>query len=192
MRKILSIIFLAIIIFLVACSGNTVEPTMDSDVQDFEAITQDGEPITRGDFDGKWWVADFIFTNCTTICLPMTSNMKKLQDKLSDENLENVELVSFSVDPDFDSPEVLTAYAEEHGADLTNWTFLTGYDFETVQDISMNSFKSMLAPPPEGDDQVIHGVSFFLVNPDGEIIKNYDGRKADDMDEIIADLIALQ
>ncbi len=77
---------------------------------------------------GKWWIADFIFTNWTTVCLPMTNNKSILQRKLKDNNLD-VQLVSFSVDPDFDSPEVLKEYAEQYGVDFSNWSFLTGYDF---------------------------------------------------------------
>src|SRR5690625_1886155 len=122
----------------------------------------------------------------------MTSNMVNLQQELEEENIDNVELVSFSVDPDNDTPEVLTEYAEEHGADLSNWTFLTGYDFETIKDLSVGSFKSLVAPPPEGDDQVTHGTGFFLVNPDGEVIKNYDGKEVDEMDQIVEDLKNLQ
>ncbi len=181
-----------LLLILAACSGNKVETTMSEPVADFNATTQDGDTLNRDDLKGKWWVADFIFTNCTSVCLPMTSNMKKLQDKLDDDGVENYHLVSFSVDPDYDTPEVLTDYAEQYEADLSTWSFLTGYDFDEIKDLSMNSFKSMLAPPPEGDDQVSHGTSFFLVNPEGEIIKNYKGIEADQMDQIVEDLKNLQ
>src|SRR5690625_3161174 len=122
----------------------------------------------------------------------MTSNMVNLQQELEEENIDNVELVSFSVEPDRDTPEVLREYAEEYGADLSNWTFLTGYDFETIKDFSINSFKNLVAPPEEGDDQVTHGTAFFLVNPDGEVVNHYSGTKSDQMDQLVEDLKDIQ
>ncbi|MEI3611814.1 SCO family protein [Pseudogracilibacillus sp. SO30301A] len=192
MKNLIRLLLIIALLTLAACGGNKVETTMNEPVEDFEATTQDGDKLTRDDLKGQWLVVDFIFTNCTTVCLPMTSNMKKLQDKLEEAEVENYHLVSFSVDPDHDTPEVLTEYAEEYGADLSTWTFLTGYDFEYIKNISVNSFKSLLAPPLEGDDQVTHGTAFYLVNPDGEIIKKYDGKIAAEMDQIVEDLKNLQ
>ncbi|MFD1039381.1 SCO family protein [Virgibacillus byunsanensis] len=82
--------------------------------------------------------------------------------------------------------EVLKAYAEGYQADSSNWSFLTGYDFQTLK--SIKSFKSLLEKPPEGSDQVTHGTSFFLVNPDGEVIKRYSGVDSKEIDVIIKDL----
>ncbi|MEI3607431.1 SCO family protein [Pseudogracilibacillus sp. SE30717A] len=193
MRKWINLsLILTLVVILGACGGNKVETNMSDPVEDFSATTQDGNTLTRDDLEGKWWVADFIFTNCTTVCLPMTSNMKKLQDKLDEAGVKNYHLVSFSVDPEFDTPEVLTEYAEQYEADLSTWSFLTGYDFDYIKDLSVNSFKSLVAPPPEGEDQVSHGTSFFLVNPEGEIIKHYKGTEADQMDQIAEDLKNLQ
>src|SRR5699024_3802889 len=127
--------------------------------------TQDNGTLSNEDLQGTWWVADFVFTNCETVCLPMTSNMSILQDKIKDEDVD-AQLVSFSVDPEHDTPEVLQEYAEEYDADLNGSTFLKGYDFDTIKEISIKSFKSMLQEAPPGDDQVTHGTSFFLVNPD--------------------------
>ncbi|MBO1001583.1 SCO family protein [Pseudogracilibacillus auburnensis] len=192
MKKLIQCTMIFTLLILAACGGNKVETTMSEEVMDFEATTQAGDTLTRDDLKGEYWVADFIFTNCTTVCLPMTRNMKILQDKMQEAGIENVQLVSFSVDPDRDTPEVLTEYANEYGADLENWTFLTGYDFDSIKELSIKSFKSLVAEPPEGDDQVMHGTSFFLVNPEGEVIKNYTGIEMDAMDEIVSDLKNLQ
>src|SRR5690554_1167574 len=192
MKNLIRVFLLITVLTLAACGGNKVETTMNEPVEDFEATTQDGDTLTRDDLKGQWWVADFIFTNCTTVCLPMTSDMKKLQDKLEEAGVENYHLVSFSVDPERDSPEVLKQYAEDYGADLSNWTFLTGYEFDYIKDLAVNSFKNLVAAPAEGDDQIMHGSYFFLVNPDGEVIKNYSGTEADEMDQIVEDLKNLQ
>lgn len=173
-------------IFLVAC-GEELETNMSKEVTDFEFTTQDKESLSLEDLKGEWWIADFIFTNCTTVCLPMTSNMAKLQDKMKDEELD-AQLVSFSVDPEYDTPEVLKAYAKSYQADLDNWTFLTGYDFQTIKDLSVKSFMSALEKPPEGSDQVMHGTRFYLVNPEGEVVKNYKGVESESIEQIIKDL----
>jgi protein SCO1 len=193
MKKYLGVILLAATIVLTACGGGAeekIEPNISEEVNDFTFTTQDNEKLSLEDLKGDYWVADFIFTNCTSVCIPMTSNLVKLQQKVKEENI-NIQFVSFSVDPENDTPEVLTSYAKDYKADLDNWTFLTGYDFQTIKEFSIKSFKSMVAPPPEGEDQVTHGTSFFLVNPEGMAIKKYNGVQADSMDQILADLKAL-
>lgn len=188
----LATLSLILILTLAACGDKEpIETSMNEEVNDFEYTTQDNETMSLDDLEGTYWVADFVFTNCTTVCLPMTSNMSYLQDKINDEGLD-IQLVSFSVDPDYDTPDVLKEYAEEYSADLGNWTFLTGYDFQTIKELSIKSFKNMLSEPPDGSDQVTHGTSFFLVNPEGTVIKNYSGIEKDSMDDIFEDLKALE
>lgn len=184
--KRLYILFFVLTLFLVAC-GEEIEENMSNEVKDFSFTTQDEETLSLKELEGNWWIADFIFTNCTTVCLPMTSNMSKLQDKLKEEDLD-AQLISFSVDPDYDTPEILKAYAESYQADLSNWAFLTGYDFQTIKELSVESFQSALEKPPEGSDQVMHGTSFFLVNPEGKVIKRYSGVDSKAIDDIINDL----
>src|SRR5699024_10765573 len=140
---------------------------------------------------GEWWISDFIFTNCTTVCLPMTSNMKKLQDQM-EENDVTVQLVSFTVDPDHDTPEVLLEYGEEYDADFSSWHFLTGYDFKTIKELSIKSYKAMLKEPDYGDDQVYHDIRYFLISPEGKIVKGYEGIESESVDEIINDLTSLK
>ncbi|WP_077302089.1 SCO family protein [Virgibacillus pantothenticus] len=189
MKKYIGVAFLALAVFLTACGGSEekIDPNMSEEVNDFTFTTQDNEKLSLEDLKGEYWIADFIFTNCTSVCLPMTSNLAKLQQKTADEDMD-IQFVSFSVDPEYDTPEVLKEYAKEYQANLDNWTFVTGYDFETIKEFSIKSFKSMVAPPPEGNDQVTHGTSFFLINPEGEVIKKYNGVLADSIDTIFDDL----
>lgn len=190
-------IFLVLILLISAC-GKLDQPSekqkaqMMGSVEPFAAVTQDGEDFNVTDLKGQFWIADFIFTNCTTVCLPMTSNMAKLQGMLDEEGLDDVKLVSFSVDPERDTPEVLKAYAEEYGADLDRWTFLTGYDFDTIMNYSIDTFKNLVAPPAEGDDQVSHGVTFFLVDPEGNIVTHVSGTKADQMEDLVNEIKSLK
>ena len=186
MRHLKLVFMLLFVLFLAACGGNEIETNMSEEVADFEFTTQENEKLGLKDLEGEWWVADFIFTNCTTVCLPMTTNMSMLQELLKEEGID-AQLVSFTVDPEFDSPEVLKKYAESYDVDLSNWSFLTGFDFETIKDLSVNSFRSELQENP-GSDQVTHGVRFFLVNPNGEVIKNYYGIDRNEVESIVDDL----
>lgn len=185
------------ILLLAACSGgdSTGQENEQGEsyiVNEFEAVTEAGDDFNVTDLEGSWWIADFIFTNCTTVCLPMTANMLKLQGMLEDEGLDDVKLVSFSVDPERDTPDVLTDYAEENGADLDRWTFLTGYDFEEIETYAQETFKIWVAPPEEGSDQVQHATYFALVSPDGRIENHYSGTEAEQMENIVNDLKTLK
>ena len=189
MKKIL-LLHILLAFILIGCSSEAIETNMSEKVDDFQFTTQDNESLGLKDLEGQWWIADFIFTNCTTVCLPMTANMAELQSRMKDENLD-VQLVSFSVDPDYDTPEVLKEYGERYQADFGNWSFLTGYDFQTIKELSIKSFKNLVKEPLEGDDQVMHGTRFFLVNPEGEVIKGYDGISSSEIDIIVGDLRAV-
>lgn len=184
---------IGLFLLLTACGNQykAIEPNMDEEVADFNFITQDNESLSLDDLKGTWWIADFIFTNCTSVCLPMTTNMSSLQDKLMEENID-IQLVSFTVDPDYDQPDVLKEYAARYDADLSNWTFLTGYDFQTIRELSIKSFRSLVQAPERNSDQVMHGTAFMLVTPDGEIIKSYDGISSNEIDYIVEDLKTIE
>ena len=97
--------------------------TVAVSVPDFSLTNQQGEPLGLSDMTGKIWIADFIFTNCPTICPAMTQEMAHLQSEFV---ADPVYFVSFSVDPERDTTEVLTRYAKAYGADDRRWHFLTG------------------------------------------------------------------
>lgn len=180
-----------IVLLLNACNKLPIDTNMSEDVAEFSFTTQDNETLSLDDLHGEWWIADFIFTNCETVCLPMTSNLSKLQKELEARNL-SVQFVSFSVDPDYDTPEVLREYGQQYEANFDTWSFLTGYDFQTIKELSIKSFRALLKEPEYGDDQVMHDTRFFLVNPEGKVIKGYDGVKSDSIDEILNDISILE
>ncbi|EGA90097.1 electron transport protein SCO1/SenC [Planococcus donghaensis MPA1U2] len=170
-------------IFLGACSPSIEDP-LEWEIEDFTFTNQNNKEFGLADLEGKVWLADFVFTNCTTVCLPMMSNMTSLQEQLKEQGLD-VQIVSFSVDPLFDKPEVLKSYAENYGADLSTWNMLTGYTPQEIDDFAMDNFHT-LARKPENDDQVIHGTYFYLVNQEGVIMKSYEGLNPP-VEEILAD-----
>lgn len=176
---------LFIMIIMAACGKEeTIPDKLGWEVQDFEATDQSGEAVSLSSLKGKVWLADFAFTSCTTVCPPMTANMAKLQGKLAEADVP-IQIISFSVDPKRDTPEIREKFITERGGNLTNWSFLGGYSFDYVKKISESSFKSAAAKPLKGTDQFTHGTSFYLVNQEGTIVKKYNGYQNVPYDKIV-------
>ncbi|XKE96357.1 SCO family protein [Metaplanococcus flavidus] len=171
-------------IFLAGC-GQEIKDPVSWEIEDFTFTNQNNEDVGLADLQGDVWLADFVFTNCTTVCLPMMANMTELQEQLKEEGLD-VRIVSFSVDPTIDTPEVLKSYAENYGADLSSWDLLTGYTPEEIDAFAMENFK-VVARKPANEDQVVHGTSFNLVDQEGVVRKFYDGIDPP-TEEIISDI----
>lgn len=178
------LLLFVLLVFLAAC-GDKIETNMSEPMVDFEFITQDEEVLNLNDLQDEWWVANFMYTNCRIVCPRTTANMAAVQQKLKEDGL-SPQFVSFSVDPAHDTPEVLKEYAEGYDADLETWSFLTGYDFETIQEISENTFKTVLEEGVVG--QRAHGIYFYLIDPDGNIVKKYDGMSGAELDLLVNDL----
>src|SRR5262249_13942730 len=101
-----------------------VPSSVYGEVGDFSLTDQNGRTVRRQDLAGRLWAADFICTRCAGRCTKMTENMGRLQEHLA--GYDEVRFVTFTVDPDYDTPEVLRAYAERVGANPDRWLFLTG------------------------------------------------------------------
>jgi protein SCO1/2 len=173
-------------ILLTGCAGAREIPAYSA-VPDFSLTERSTRPITRKDLDGKVWVADFIFTHCGGICPAMSSNMEKLQQRLPEE----VMLVSFSVDPANDTPEVLTEYAKRYNADPNRWLFLTG-DSQVLQKLSIEGFKLALDPTSGTEaEPITHSSRFALVDRQGHIRGYYGMEDTDTLDRIVADVKTL-
>ncbi len=138
-------------------------------VPDFRLTDQRGQMLGLSDMKGKIWVADFIFTNCPTICPAMTQEMARLQSEFV---ADPVYFVSFSVDPERDTSAVLSRYAKAYGADERRWHFLTG-DKGRIYQLAEEGFS--LAAGHNGTE-LLHSTRFVLVAPDGNIYGYYDSR----------------
>lgn len=184
-------IILLLIAFLSACGSSGIKDPLNYHIEDFTFINQDGNEFGLKDLKGKVWLADFIFTKCDTICPPMTFNMTKLQQMAKEEGIENIEFVSFSVDPEIDTPEVLKEYGGKFDLNFDNFHFLTGYSQSFIETFALDNFKT-LVKKPENEEQVIHQSYFFLVNENGTIMKLYPGAEGIPFADIINDMKALQ
>ncbi|WP_246333857.1 SCO family protein [Thermoactinomyces mirandus] len=160
----------------------------------FTYTNQDGETFGFQDLKGKIWLTDFIFTRCPNICPPMTANMLKIQNALKQAGME-AEIVSFSVDPEYDQPEKLKEFAKNYGADLNSWHFVTGYSFEEIQKLVKDTFKGAVSrqegPSPDVPVLVNHPSQFYLVDQNGKVVKFYDGLRPD-AGQIVNDIKVLQ
>jgi protein SCO1/2 len=135
---------------------------------------QDDQPVTLEALRGFPWVADLIFTRCPGSCPMMTGKMAALQQSLPAE----VRLVSFSVDPEHDTPAVLKEYARRFSADESRWKFLT-----SDQDTIMAQARGMLltALPATADQPIMHDGRFLLIDGQGRIRGAYHSEDAGEL-----------
>ena len=155
-------------------------------VPDFELTDHTASPFGSARLDSGLWVANFIFTRCAATCPLQTATMAQLQERLKAKNLlQEITLVSFSVDPGFDTPEVLREYGKEYGADPDRWRFLTG-SREEIWDLSKAGFKLRVGEsPPESQAQpLFHSPRMVLVDPQRRIRGYFDGVSVEGLDEI--------
>jgi len=145
----------------------TLEPLWDA--PDFHYADQDGRPVTRASFAGDVWVANFVFTQCRTVCPLLTAKMVELQRRLPGVA---VRFVSFSVDPAHDTPEVLRAYAKHWAPEESRWT-LVATDEASLPRLA-SGFKVTADKGTDPVDPIIHTSHFLLVDGRGRVRGVFD------------------
>jgi protein SCO1/2 len=185
------LVFLLLIscMMLTAC-GSKIENPLNWKMDSFSYVNQDHKKVGLSQLKGNVWVANFIFTSCETVCPPMTAHMAKLQKMAKDEGV-NVRFISFSVDPEVDTPKKMKDYANKFGADFSNWDFLTGYKQSEIEKFALDQFKTIVKKPQE-NPQVIHGTEFFLIDKNGAVQKSYNGVTDPPYEDMIKDIKILQ
>ena len=150
----------------------------------FSLVDQNEQPVTDQTLCGKPWVAAFIFTKCAGPCPMMSANMAKLQQRVAHPDLK---LVSFTVDPQRDTPAVLKQYAHTLGANESRWSFLTG-----SSDAMTAVAKGMLLPfmPASADADITHSTKFLLVDESGGVRGVYSS-DAEGMEQLATDAAKL-
>ncbi|WP_203247183.1 SCO family protein [Sporosarcina beigongshangi] len=188
MKKINGLLFS--IVFLLLLSACGAKPLMSKPVSAFSFTDQDGQAFGTEELAGKVWIADFIFTECQTVCLPMMFEAATLQKQFEEQGLQ-VEFVTFTVDPLVDSPEVLKEYISQYSDDESNWHMLTGYSQKDIEEFAMNEFKTIILKP-ETSNQVLHGTNFYLVDEQGVIIKEYNYVDSSYAEQLMKDIKKIQ
>lgn len=157
---------------------------------DFQLQNQNGQSVSPKSFQGKVMAVNFVFTSCAGTCPLLTERMKKVQNFIEstqkDKKNSPYHIVSFSVDPDRDTPEVLRRYMKSYEVNPKVWSFLTG-PYQDVEKIVVQGFKISMAKEPTDQAKkdseepvydVIHGEKFILIDQAGQIRGYYDATEA--------------
>lgn len=164
-------------------------------VPPFTLVERSGQPLARADLDGRPWVADFIFTRCSGICPVLSTRMVDLQRQARAAGLD-ARLVSFSVDPSHDTPEVLRDYAARFAAADDGWLFVTG-GRDALYELIGKGFRLSVAErdpaaADDGGELITHSDRLVLVDAEGQIRGYYHGTEADSVPAVLRDLATLQ
>ena len=160
-------------------------------VPEFSLAERNGKTIALANLRGQVWIADFIYTSCTDTCPLQTAAMANLQEQWSGQR--DFKLVSFSVDPERDTPQVLARYAQRFKADANRWLFLTG-DREEMSRLVQEGFHLSATPALKsagGEDVILHSPRFVLIDRAAQIRAYYDSRDADAMRRLNKNLASL-
>lgn len=163
-------------------------PPVLGTVPDFAFVERDGGTVGRADLAGTPWIADFIFTRCVLSCPRLTAEMKQFRTRLP----EGVRSVSFSVDPEFDTPEVLLEYAGRYQIFGRDWMFLTGRR-DDVLALVREGFKVTASLPGPGQivdprEPILHSTRFVLVDGSHRIRGYYDAFDEEALARLLGDL----
>lgn len=157
----------------------------DHTIEDFSFTNQNGKTITQKDYEGKIYVADFFFTTCPSICVPMGENMAWLQEQI--KNNPKVMLLSHTVTPDIDTPEVLKAYALKKGVIDSKWNLVTGKK-EDIYYIARKSYLAVKTTDSSELYDMVHTENFVLVDQKKRIRGFYDGTNLEEVKKLLEDI----
>lgn len=167
---------------LIGCNRSTTTPhtpeppDLDYPVGAFAFTERSGQPITDADLKGKVWVAGFVFTRCADPCPRVMATMAQLQRELPQS--DDLRLVTFTIDPEYDTPPVLRKYAENFNADPNRWLFITGPE-KDVHSLLLNRFKQAVEKNPDGKasigEKYFHSSRLAVVDKKGTVRAVFDG-----------------
>lgn len=151
----------------------------------FSFVSQDGKTVTEQDFKGKIYVADFIFTRCPSICPVMTSELTRVQEAFKGN--PDIKILSHSIDPLYDSTQVLKAYGDKHKADYNFWTFVTG-DSTKIYDMARCGYFMAIQKSPDSRLVFDHSDKLILIDKEQRIRGFYSGTKREEVDRLIIEM----
>ncbi|MEI8382294.1 MAG: SCO family protein [Planctomycetota bacterium] len=169
----------------VVLPGENPESPWDKDgIADFEFEDSEGNKISRKNLLGKPWIVCFVFTHCAATCPRVTLSMRELQDQLKKSDFR---MVTMTVDPIRDTPEVLREYGKSRGANFKKWSFVTG-DQREIYRLIHGSFKmpvqELEEPKKVYGFEFIHSNNIMLVDETGVVKGKFDATKPTAMAEL--------
>ncbi len=170
--------------------------TVFQTIPSFSLTDETGKPFDSNRLKGKIYVTSFFFTRCGTICPKISSQLSRVQDTFHQD--PEVQLLSISVDPTYDQPEKLAAYAKRFDANKGQWYFLTG-EKKVIYPLVLKGFHVPLADASEydaaiknPDETFIHSERLVLVDKEGVIRGFYDGTDKKDVDRLLVEIKVLK
>jgi len=162
-----------------------IKETESSKVGNFEFTNQDGLSLDGKFVEGKVWVACYFFTTCQTICPKMISGMADIQEAYREE--EGLRMVSFTVDPDVDTPDVLKKYAENRNINTRQWNLVTG-DKKELYRYARKELTLLATDGDGGPQDFIHSDRLVLIDQENRIRGYYDGTEPLEVKQLITDI----
>jgi protein SCO1/2 len=156
-------------------------------VQAFSLISEKGTPFSSEQLKEKIWVASFFFSRCKTICPKLLGSLQDLHEQAADRGIP-LEIVTITVDPEHDTPEVLQTKAKEYRTQKTPWHFLTGSP-DTIRDVIVNGFKTHMGEKEileNGILEIGHGSKLILLDGQG-IVRGFYSANKEEQEELLTD-----
>lgn len=165
---------------------NGENDTVFQTIPEFEYLNQDSTMIKSSDMKGKVWVTEFFFCTCPTICPVMTTQMKRLNAMTKD--LENeIQYISFTINPEHDTPHVLQKYIKKNGITASNWQFLTG-DEDRTHELGVEYFMVHANADESAPGGYAHSPAFTLVDKEGYVRGVYIGTDTEQVNQMEKDI----
>jgi protein SCO1/2 len=168
--------------------GKEVVDTIYNVIPPFTFVNQDADTITEKIVEGKIYVSDFFFTSCPTICPMMKRQMLKVFKEIKGN--PDVMIVSHTIDPEHDTPQVLSKYASDLGVEGKQWQFLTGPK-EKIYEIGQKNYMSTLKEDKAAEGGYIHSGAFILVDKEKHVRGMYDGTTEEGTQKLLKDITIL-
>jgi protein SCO1 len=168
--------------------GKMMVDTLYNTIPDFSFVNQQGDTLTQQAVEGKIYITDFFFTSCPTICPVMKKQMTKVYNKIKGN--PEVMILSHTIDPTHDTPEVLRKYAADLGVEGTQWQFLTGPK-EKIYEIGQGSYLVTAKEDKEAEGGLLHSGAFVLLDKERRIRGMYDGTSEEATQKLIKDIDVL-
>lgn len=169
--------------------GKEVVDTIYNTIPPFSFVNQEGDTVSEKIVEGKIYVTDFFFTTCPTICPVMKRQMIKVFNDIKGK--PDVMILSHSIDPEHDTPQVLKKYAQDLGIEGQQWQFLTGQK-EKIYEIGQKSYLATAKEDKSAEGGYIHSGAFILVDKEKHVRGMYDGTTEEGTQKLIADIKTLQ
>ncbi len=166
--------------------GYEVGDTIFHKVPEWTYLTEDSIPLSSSEIEDKIWIADFFFATCPTICVPMNESLNAVRDSLMEIN-NDMAYISFTIDPEKDTPANLRAYRKEHNFTGENWYFLTGDQEETKQ-LALEGFQILAQEDKKAPGGFLHSSNFVLIDKNKHIRGVYNSLDEQDCQRLISDV----